>query len=136
MLNAKHEKFVQNLINGMSQRQAYKDAFKVNYKDEAIDNKASKLFNKDEVQARYQELLNEAKDKSIMTAIERKKWLTDIINGNIKETYVWDGEEKETTSNISTRLKAMDILNKMDGEYSTKIEGNLDLVIEVGIDES
>ena len=49
-LTLKQEKFVQNLIQGMSQREAYKTAFEVNYKDSAIDSKASDLLSKPHIQ--------------------------------------------------------------------------------------
>ena len=45
-----------------------------------------------------------------MTAIERREFLTKMI---LKE------ETKDTD-----RLKAVDILNKMDGEYTQKVEVN------------
>ncbi len=134
MLNAKQEKFINNIVDGMSQRQAYKDAYNAEYDDDAIDNKASKLFNKDEVQARYKELIEQLKDKTIMSAKERMKWLTDVINGDIKEvatTFHTDEEgntetiESEFVSKLDTRLKALDTLNKMSGEYVTKLEGNV-----------
>lgn len=127
--NLKHEKFIQNLVKGMSQRQAYKDAFNVNYSDEAIDNNASKLFNRDEVQTRYNELLQELEDKSIMTAKERMKFLSDVINGKQKENNLREAY-------LSDKMKAIDILNKMSGEYTTKIEGNIGVTkIRVDIDE-
>ena len=127
--NLKHEKFIQNLVKGMSQRQAYKDAFNVNYSDEAIDNNASKLFNRDEVQTRYNELLQELEDKSIMTAKERMKFLSDVISGKEKENNLREAY-------LSDKMKAIDILNKMSGEYTTKIEGNIGVTkIRVDIDE-
>nr|DAO76580.1 MAG TPA: terminase small subunit [Caudoviricetes sp.] len=43
-----------------------------------------------------------------MTAIERREFLTSMIK---------DGAVKDTD-----RLKALDILNKMDGEYTQKLE--------------
>lgn len=121
MLNVKQEKFIQNIVNGMSQREAYKDAYNAKYKNDAIDNKASKLFNKDEIQARYSELMTEIKDEAIMTAIDRRKWLTNVINGKIKD------------ADLNTKMKAMDILNKMDGEYVTnhKISGDKDNPLNV-----
>ena len=70
MLNVKQEKFIQNIINGMSQRQAYKDAYNAKYSNKAIDEKASTLFNSEKVQKRYKELLKELEDKSIMSAKE------------------------------------------------------------------
>ena len=36
-LNMRQEKFIQNIIKGMSQRQAYKDVYKSKYSDKAID---------------------------------------------------------------------------------------------------
>ena len=43
-----------------------------------------------------------------MTAVERREFLTEVIkNGNEK---------------IQDRLKALDILNKMDGEYIEKMQ--------------
>ena len=131
MLNIKQEKFIQNIVKGMSQREAYKDAYKVNYDENAIDNKASKLFNKDEVQARYKELLKELEDDSIMSAKERMKWLTEVIKdiqreeANIKMP---DGEEiliGMKNADLNTKIKAIDTLNKMSGEYVTKVEGNI-----------
>ena len=127
--NLKHEKFIQNVVKGMSQRQAYKDAFNVNYSDNAIDNNASKLFNKDEVQTRYNELLQELEDNSIMTAKERMKFLSDVISGKEKENNLREAY-------LSDKMKAIDILNKMSGEYTTKIEGNIGVTkIRVDIDE-
>jgi len=34
---------------------------------------------------------------------------------------------------MSDRLKALDMLNKMDGQYTTKIEGNLGITYEEAI---
>lgn len=126
MLTIKQEKYIENLIAGMSQREAYKDAYGATYDDNAIDNKASKLFNKAEVKTRYRELLEELNkknsEKAIMSAQERMMWLTGIIKGEIKDSYTWDGEERETTPGMMTKLKALDILNKMSGEYIEKLK--------------
>ena len=55
-----------------------------------------------------------------MSAIERKEWLTKMI--------------AEQSNNNNDRLKALDILNKMDGTYITKIEGDITMqTIEVNI---
>ncbi|UKI57807.1 MAG: terminase small subunit [Clostridium sp.] len=75
MLTAKEEKFVAGLIKGLSQRQAYKKAFAVKWKDSTIDSKASTLFKSDKVQERYKELLQEVNkrtdEEAIMSAQER-----------------------------------------------------------------
>jgi phage terminase small subunit len=142
MLNVKQEKFIQNIINGMSQRQAYKDAYNANYSDKSIDEKASTLFNSEKVQERYKELLKELEDKAIMTAKERMIWLSKVVNGEILEDVplMTDiNEDKVNTikcpTKLDTRLKALDTLNKMSGEYTTKVEADLDFNIRVELDD-
>ena len=131
-LNIKQEKFIQGTINGLSQRQAYKEAYNATYADKDIDSKASNLFNLDKVQARYKELTEQLVDNSIMTAKERMKWLSDVVKGNIKHiSYGGNGEQYENEAYISDKLKAIDTLNKMSGEYTTKVEANVNTEIKV-----
>ena len=142
MLNIKQEKFIQNIIKGMSQRQAYKDAYNANYSDKAIDEKASTLFNSEKVQKRYKELLNKLEEESIMSAKKRMTWLTKVINDEILEDIAVmtdTTEDKAKTikcpTKIDTKLKALDILNKMSAEYITKVEADLDFNIRVELDD-
>lgn len=115
----------------MSQREAYKNSYDAkNMADDTIDNKACKLFNSDKIRARYQELMKRLENKAIMTAEERMIWLTKIINCDIKVKQEYDNEVKEYDPYISDRLKALDMLNKMDGQYTTKLEGNLGITYE------
>lgn len=105
--NARHEKFVQCLITGKSQRISYREAFPASkrWKDKTVDNRASELFK--EVLGRYKELQEEAQDEAIMTRKERMVRLSEIAK-----------EDEETT----VQIKAIDTLNKMDGEYINKVE--------------
>ena len=112
MLTAKQEQFVQNIIQGMSQADAYRNAYNTkNMSDNAIYVNASKLAADDKVALRIKELREELAKPAIMTAQERLEWLTQLIKS-----------EEETTSD---KLRAADIMNKMQGEYVTKVEGNL-----------
>lgn len=116
LINAKHEKFVQCLVMGMSQRKAYREAFTASkrWKDGTVDNKASKLFKADEIMARYQELQEESQDAAIMTRKERMVALSDIAREGEKE---------------SDMIKAIDTLNKMDNLYinRTELSGSVDV---------
>ena len=119
----------------MSQREAYKDAYNAeNMKDETIDVQASKLFNNNKVSIRYKELMEELKDNAIMTATERMIWLTEVVKGiqTEKEAIFTDGDVviKDVEANLSTKIKALDTLNKMSGEYITKISGGLNVSYE------
>jgi hypothetical protein len=116
----------------MSQRQAYKEAFDVDYDDNAIDVNACKLFNETKIQLRYKELLEEIKDAAIMTATERMIWLSKIVNGEILEdmpvmTNIKDNKVNtiKCPTKIDTKLKALDTLNKMSGEYKTILDGSV-----------
>ena len=130
-LNIKQEKFIQGIIKGLSQRQAYKEAYEATYPDKDIDSKASNLFNSDKVQAMYKELIQELEDKSIMTAKERMIWLSNVVKGKVKHiSYGGNGEEYENEAYISDKLKAIDTLNKMSGEYTTKVEANVGVTYE------
>lgn len=131
MLNVQQERFIQNIVKGMSQREAYKEAYNATYDNNAIDVNASKLFNEAKVQLRYKELLQGLEDKSIMSAKERMKWLTEVVK-NIQKEDIYavnsDGENVLVSSrnaDLNTKLKAIETLNKMSGEYTTKLEGNI-----------
>lgn len=135
MLTAKQEKFVRNLIKGMSQREAYKNSYDAeNMSDKVIDNEASLLFNSREISMRYKELQDRLDNATIMTAQERLEYLTGIVLDIEREKIIVlaDGEETEIErpAELSTKLKAIDIMNKMSGEYVTKVEGNVSVKLE------
>ena len=115
-------------------------------KDETIDNEASKIFNNPEATMRYNELkkmlLERLTDETIMSAKERMKWLSDVVNGVIKEKvaiFKSDTEgndemiEQEFPSKLAVKLKAIDTLNKMDGQYTEKVKIETEKPFEVNI---
>lgn len=114
MLTANQEKFVQNIIEGMSQADAYRSAYpKQKMTDKTVWETASKLMKNPKVTARVQELRDKVASASIMSAQKRQEWLTEVI--------------QDTKIDINARLKASDQLNRMQGEYVTKVEGNLNV---------
>lgn len=130
VLTAKQEKYVQNLVKGMSQREAYKDAYDVNkMSDNAVDREASLLLKNPKVTKRYKELVDKIAKPTIMTAQERLEFLTGVIKETEKEHKIHvtdDGSVAyDTPADLSTKLKAIDLMNKMQGEYITKIEGEM-----------
>lgn len=110
--NVKHEAYAQGLAAGMSQKDAYKAAYPraETWKDQTIYNRSSELARRPEVVERVQELQRESTSAAVMTIAQRKEWLTGLI---------LDGDE--ATPN---RLKAVDLLNKMDGAYVEQINVN------------
>lgn len=123
MLTPKQEAFVQNIIQGMNQADAYRSAYNCkNMSDNAIYVNASKLAADDKVALRIKELRDQLAKPSIMTAQERLEWLTQRI----------DDDEVD----INAKLKAIDIMNKMQGEYVQKVETELKNAVSIHIELS
>jgi phage terminase small subunit len=80
----------------------------VKWKDETVDVKASELKKNDKVLVRLEELAQQTTSKAVMTITQRKEWLSELIESATEET--------------KDKLKAVDILNKMDGAYVEKVE--------------
>lgn len=122
MLTAKQERFIQNIIKGMTQRDAYKDAYNAeNMKDATIDTEACLLLKDPKVAKRYQEILKGMEKEAVMTALEKRLLLKEMILND--------------KNSMGDRLKALDIDNKMSGEYidNLKIESDntLDVTVKV-----
>lgn len=123
MLTPKQEAFVQNIIQGMSQADAYRSAYSCkNMTDNSIYVNASKLVADAKVAQRLKELREQLAKPSIMSAQERLEWLTELIKS-----------DEESTSD---KLRAADIMNKMQGEYIQKIETELKNAVNINIELS
>lgn len=112
MLTPKQEKFVQCIIEGMSQSDAYRSSYSAkNMSDKTVWESASRLMSDSKVSARIKELREQIDKKTIMTAQERLEWLSSLIKS-----------AEETTAD---KLKASDQMNKMQGEYIQKVQANV-----------
>ena len=106
-LNARQKAFCEYYVVSGNATEA---AIKAGYKEKNARFIGSENLTKANIKEYIKELQEKAKGNRIMTAIERREFLTKLI---LKE------ETKDTD-----RLKAVDILNKMDGEYTQKVEVN------------
>ena len=123
MLTPKQEAFVQNIIQGMSQADAYRSAYSCkNMSDNAIYREGSLLMANPKVAQRLSELRNELAKPSIMSAQERLEWLTKVI--------------KDEGESMADRLKASDQMNKMQGEYVQKVEAEVKNAVNISIELS
>ena len=121
MLTANQEKFVQNIIEGMNQADAYRSAYpKQRMSDKSVWETASKLMKNPKVVSRLTEIRAEMMKPSIMTAQQRLEWLTELVNDTITPT--------------DSKLRALDIMNKMTGEYTQKIEANVTNEVNINVE--
>ena len=118
---------MQRLIEGYSQREAYKFAYEAdNMKDETIDKRASELFSKGEIKGRYEELKNELKQQMFYTvekANDDLNWIKlkakeDIENRGIKQ------------ANANTYLGAVKQQIELNGITIKEAKKDIDSVIK------
>ena len=109
----RQEAFVQKMVEGMTQRQAYLACYPSaeNWQPRSVDNAACKMFARPEVRARYRELCEQSAMKKVKTRAERMVMLSDMAN------------DEELLPKV--RMQAVDLLNKMDGAYVKKVEATI-----------
>ena len=110
-LTPKQELFVQGIISGLSQRQAYRQAFLASkkWKDSAVDSAASRLLQNSKVLARYRELLKQFSNMSLWAreqAFNEYEWLKNKARASIEQ----DGVRQ---ANSNAFLAALDGMNNM-----------------------
>ena len=109
-LTPKQELFVQGIISGLSQRQAYRQAYKADkMSDEAVDVKASRIFKEAKVRLRYRELLKQFSNMSLWSreqAFNEYEWLKNKARSSIEN----DGGRQ---ANSNAFLSALDGMNNM-----------------------
>lgn len=127
MLTDKQEIYIQNLVKGLSQRQAYREAYpkSKNWKDKTVDNRASKLFNTYEVFTRYQELQKEKaedqRQKNLWSYEQSVKGLMWII----QQSQLDIREKGLRQANGTVFINALKELNELQGlgeQREAKIE--------------
>ena len=112
MLTYKQEEFAKKIVEGMNQADAYRSTYNAKkMSDNAVYREASLFVAHPKIAQRINELREELSKATIMTAQKRLEWLTGVIQSKDEST--------------GDKLKAVDIMNKMQGEYVTKVEGNL-----------
>ena len=117
-LTTKQEKYVQGLVAGLSQRQAYIKAYPNarKWNDNSVDSRASNLLKNDKVLTRYNELMDEHKDKALWTredSVNKLIWLIEKATVSIEEHD--EGYTRQATANAL--LNAVQELNKLELLY-------------------
>ncbi|HGL7927415.1 TPA: terminase small subunit [Streptococcus pneumoniae] len=109
-LTPKQELFVQGIISGLSQRQAYRQAYKAEkMTDVAVDVQASKLLKNPKITLRYRELLKQFSNMSLWSreqAFNEYEWLKNKARASIEQ----DGIRQ---ANFNAFLSALDGMNNM-----------------------
>ena len=102
------ENFCLEIVQSGNGTEAYKKAGYTVKSDNAAAVGAAKLLRKAKVQQRIAELRSEMDSHKIMDAAERRELLTRFA--------------RDEDTGKTDRLRAMDLLNKMDGVYINKTQ--------------
>ena len=123
MLTPKQEKFAQSIaLEEMNQSDAYRSAYSCKkMSDKTIWENASRLMADSKVTARIAELRQETITPKVMSAQKRREKLTDIA---------------ENAEDPNVAMKAIDLLNKMTGEYVQKVEAAVTNAVNINIELS
>jgi phage terminase small subunit len=119
-LTAQQEKFAQAIaLENMNQADAYRSAYNASRMgDDTVYVKACNLAKLDKVAVRIAELRQQAMTPKVMSAQKRREKLTELAESE--------------DPNVS--MKAIDLLNKMDGEYVQKVEAEVTNAVSINIE--
>lgn len=123
-LTPKQEKFVQGIVSGLSQREAYKQAYNATkMKDKSIDEKASELFRNVKITSRYNEIIAEYKEVS---KYDRKQMEEDLIwvKNEAKNSINCEGINKSNGTIFVNAIKELANLNELYPDKKQHIEVN------------
>ena len=130
-LTDKQERFVQELIRGKSQREAYRTAYpkSVKWKNEVVDVKASELLKNSKVLVRYNEihdrLIKEAEDECIVDAKEVLRELKRIGFADIKDFLSFRTEKQIAGMDEETGNPVFDYGQVIEMMNSAEVDGRV-----------
>ena len=152
-LTIKQEKYAQGLFTGLSQREAYKQAYDAeNMTDEAIDVEACILANTPKITLRIEQLTNELKERNMATVEKVLAELSHIAFDDIKNYLTFKtektvvGRDKETGEPIIDYKTVVDLKDSKtidtrsiaevsigpNGQFKFKLYGKDNALVQAG----
>lgn len=120
MLTPKQEQFVKSIVlDGMNYSDAYRSAYNTKgMSDKTINEKACRLKDQDNIRARIEEIRAEIDSPKIMSVTKRAEKLSELAE----------------SEDANVAMKAIDLLNKMTGEYVQKVVADVDTSYNINIE--
>lgn len=112
--------FVQGVVAGLSQRQAYRQAYNAEkMSDETVDSKASNLFKDGKIRVRYRELLKQFSNMALWSreqAFNEYEWLKNKAKVSIEK----EGVRQANSNAFLASLEGMNNMSFNDLELADK----------------
>lgn len=116
-LTMKQKTFCQNIVAGMTYKDAYKAAYNTKASEQVLYNESSKLMLREDINDYI---------KTISKPLEQAAQSKALTEREKKRSIIWDRIEQCIQSGDDSAIaRYMDILNKMDAEY-ININRNID----------
>lgn len=131
MLTSRQEKFVQELVKGKSQREAYKIAYpaSLKWKENTVDSRASVLMRNEKVSKRYDELRKKIENRTVYDAAEVRQVILDTLMAIVTADVADDVVDGRAVKN-----KRWDRRNRVIYDHYDKLEAAKMLREMLGID--
>ena len=131
MLTPKQEKFVQELLKGKSQRQAYRSAYpsSLKWKDATVDKRASEALKNRVILGRYEELKKKVENRTVYDAAEVRQTILDMLMAIVTADVADDAVDGRAVKN-----KRWDSRNRVVYDHYDKLEAAKMLREMLGID--
>lgn len=125
-LTKAQEIFVQELLKGNTQRQAYLKAYpsKKNWKESSLDSNASTLFKQVKVRQRYDELLNEMRESET----EKTRWSREQSIETLR--YIIDVNKKDLERIDRAAEEELELLHQMMIEDPERAPGYIQEILK------
>ena len=122
MLTAKQEAFARNIaLEDMNYSDAYRSAYNTSgMTDKTVNEKASKLKDSDKIRTRIAELREASVTPKVISRTKREERLSELA----------------VDEDPNVAMKAIDLLNKMQGVYVQKVEANVNNKVNITIELS
>lgn len=150
----KQEEFVQKVVQGMPQREAFRSVYKNKMTDAQVDVEASAMLNgtgkyakNPKIHQRFLELNAAAKAKAekeaVAGAVEVLKYLTSVLRGESRSSivvvenigdFMSEAREMQKAPDEKERLRAAELLGKRYSLFTDKVQQEIDMDLNITVD--
>jgi len=117
-LTANQQVFVQNILNGMSNIDAYRDAYDTRTDNDAtVSVNANRLLKSKKISALLGSLTETFKDKVIRDAVDTRRFVMEQLYGHASEA-----------KSEGTKLKALELMGRAVGMFTDKVEQKVEQI--------
>lgn len=136
MLNPKQERFCNEYASSGNATAAYKKIYDV--KDTATAQSASSRLLADErIQKYLRDLSEELQDSTVASRQELQQFATAVMRGEVKSVVLdRDGNPIELPAQLKDRLKALELLSRLQGLFVSKQELEISQSIPIVIKDN